>query len=134
MHFGDSSELDGLTEMIIGCGIRIHRTLGPGLVESAYGHCMAYELRQLGLNYEREKICSIKYGSVTIDAAYRLDFLVENKVVLELKAVTSLLPVHKVQLRSYLVLTQIPVGLLMNFHAPTMLEGITRCGLSKSSR
>jgi len=115
-----------LTEQIIGAAIEVHRSLGPGLLESAYQACLAHELSLRKLSFEREKPLPIEYKGVQLDCGYRLDFLVEGKVVVELKAVESVLPVHEAQLITYLKLTGCRVGLLINFNVPVLKDGITR--------
>ena len=122
----DRSELNCLTEQIIGAAIRVHRALGPGLLESAYEACLEYELRDLGLRVERQRPLPVVYRSVKLDCAYRLDLVVEDKVIIEVKAVDALLPVHKAQLLSYLKLSGIEVGLLINFHVTLLKHGIVR--------
>jgi GxxExxY protein len=115
-----------LTEQIIGAAIEVHRSLGPGLLESAYQACLAHELGLRKLSFECERSLPVKYKGVQLDCGYRLDFLVEDKVVVELKAVESVLPVHEAQLLTYLKLTGCRVGLLINFNVPVLKDGITR--------
>ena len=109
----DQSELTG---RIIGCAMRVHSVLGPGLLESAYRICLIHDLKVSGLETKTEVPLPVVYGGVRLDAGYRLDVLVENTVVLELKAVEELAPIHKAQLISYLKLGGFPVGLLINFN------------------
>jgi GxxExxY protein len=115
-----------LINQIIGCAIRVHTTLGPGLFEQTYEECLAYELDKAGLWVERQKPIKLKYEALEIDAAYRLDLLVEDKIILELKAVAELVEIHSAQILTYLKLTQYPVGLLMNFNVPRLKDGIKR--------
>jgi GxxExxY protein len=115
-----------LTNQIIGCAIRVHTTLGPGLFEQTYEECLAYELDKAGPWVERQKPIKLKYEALEIDAAYRLDLLVEDKIILELKAVAELVEIHSAQILTYLKLTQYPVGLLMNFNVPRLKDGIKR--------
>ncbi len=115
-----------LTDQILGAAIEVHRELGPGLLESAYQACLAREFSLRGLQFEQERPLPIQYKGVRMDSGYRLDFLVAAKVVVELKAVDDILPVHEAQLLTYLKLTGCRVGLLINFNAPTLKEGIRR--------
>jgi len=120
------SQLDQLTDLIIGAAIEVHRATGPGLLESTYAECLCYELSQLGLRFQREVELPIHYKSVKLDCGYRLDLLIEDAVILELKTVDTLLPVHSAQLLTYLKLSGKQVGLLMNFNEPTLTKGLKR--------
>ena len=111
---------------MIGAAIDVHRALGPGLLESAYETCLAYELAQRVLNVERQKPLPIVYKGISLDTGYRLDLLVERKILLELKAVDSLTPLHKAQLLSYLKLSGLRLGLLINFNIKMLKRGIQR--------
>lgn len=111
---------------VVDAGMKVHSALGPGLLESAYQACLVYELRKRGLKVRTQVELPISYGEVKIDIGYRLDLVVEDCVVVELKAVTTLLPVHEAQLLSYLKLSNIPVGLLINFHVVHLKDGIRR--------
>ena len=104
----------------------MHRALGPGLLESAYEACLVYELRQRGLQVEQQKPLPIVYKNISLDCAYRLDLVVEGAVIIELKAVDVLLPIHQAQLLSYLKLSGCKVGLLINFNVRALKEGIRR--------
>jgi len=115
-----------ITQAIIGAAIDVHRELGPGLLESAYEACLAYELIQRGFKIERQKEIPIRYREVTLDCGYRIDLLVEDKVVVEVKAIESLHPVHEAQLLSYLRLSGHKVGLLINFNVTVLKTGIRR--------
>ncbi len=119
-------DINKTTETIIGKAIEVHRHLGPGLLESAYEACLMYELVQGGFMVEQQKPVSIHYKGVYIDCGYRIDLLVENSVVVELKAVEKLLPVHKAQLLSYLKLSGYKLGLLINFNVEILKNGIQR--------
>ena len=119
-------ELNHITNQIIGAAIEVHRTLGPGLLESAYEACLAYELVHRSLYVEQQKPLPIVYKEISLDAAYRLDLLVERKVIVELKAVDSLTPLHKAQIMSYLKLSGLELGLLINFNVPVLKNGIQR--------
>jgi GxxExxY protein len=115
-----------VTERIIGSAIRIHRALGPGLLEHAYFACLCLELTKAGLRFDSQKALSLVYDGVRIDCAYRADLIVEGLVVVEVKAIDVLAPVHHRQLRTYTCLADCPVGLLLNFGAPVMKGGIKR--------
>jgi GxxExxY protein len=117
---------DPLTEKIIGFAIEVHRHLGPGLLESAYEECLCYELQQSGLRFRRQLPLPVIYKEVRLDCGYRIDVVVEQQVILELKTVERLIPVHDAQLLTYLKLSGIRTGLLLNFHAPVLREGIRR--------
>ncbi len=115
-----------ISHKIIGCAIEVHRQLGPGLLESAYQECLYYELCQHGLIVEREKPMPIIYKEVKLDHGYRMDLLVENKVVIELKTVEALTDVHTAQMLTYLKLGNYKLGLLINFHVNILKHGIKR--------
>ncbi len=119
-------ELNKITETIIGVAINVHRTLGPGLLESAYEACVAFDLAETGLLVEQQKPLPIVYRGVNLDCGYRLDLLVEKEVIVELKSVDKLLPIHKAQLMSYLKLSGCKVGLLINFNVEVLKGGIVR--------
>ena len=119
-------ELDELTYKIIGAAIEVHKALGPGLLESAYESCLAYELSLLKIGFERQVPLPVRYKSLPLDCGYRLDFLVENLVVLELKAVERLEAIHEAQMLTYLKLGGWRVGLLINFNVPVLKRGIRR--------
>ena len=119
-------KINEITNEIIGSAIEVHKELGPGLLESAYEECLAFELREKGLEIERQKELPIKYKQVQLDFAYRLDIVAENKVIVELKSVESLLPIHTAQLLSYLKLSKLKVGLLVNFNVPQLTNGVKR--------
>ncbi|MFN3167032.1 MAG: GxxExxY protein [Phycisphaeraceae bacterium] len=115
-----------LTEQVIGSAIEVHRALGPGLLESAYEACLAYELALRGLKVVRQVELPLHYKGVHVDCGYRLDLLVEDRVIVELKAVDRILPIHEAQLMSYLRLSKIKTGLLINFNVTRLIDGITR--------
>ena len=119
-------ELDQITEKIIGAAMKVHSALGPGLLESAYQACLIRELENQGLSVESEVILPLKYEGEVIDAGYRMDLLVEDAVVLELKSVDKILPIHEAQLITYLKLSGRKVGLLINFNVLHLKDGITR--------
>ncbi|TNF26777.1 MAG: GxxExxY protein [Deltaproteobacteria bacterium] len=111
---------------IIGAAIEVHRHVGPGLLERAYAVCLTHELRQLGLDVRTEVTMPLVYKGVALDHAYRLDLLVDGAVIVEVKAVKALQPIHTAQLISYLRLSGLTVGLLLNFHVPLLRTGIKR--------
>ncbi|HPG09549.1 MAG TPA: GxxExxY protein [Saprospiraceae bacterium] len=115
-----------LTETIIGCGIRVHKVLGPGMLESAYRQCLAYELHKKGLIIEEEKPMPVIYDEIRLNQGYRLDLLVENTVVIELKTVEAFSEVHQAQILTYMRLGAFPIGLLMNFNVTALKNGIKR--------
>ena len=117
---------EDLTEQIIGSAIEVHQELGPGLLESAYKECLCWELRERGLSFQRQVDLPIVYKGVSLDCAYRIDLLVEDQVLLELKSVEKVLPIHIAQLMTYLRLREIQVGLLMNFNVGLLKDGIIR--------
>ena len=119
-------EVNVITENIIGASIDVHKALGPGLLESIYEECLCYELEQRKIQYVRQYNLPIKYKDVHIDCGYRIDILIEEKVVVELKAVERLLPLHDAQLLSYLKSGNWKVGLLINFNVPVLIRGIRR--------
>jgi GxxExxY protein len=119
-------EINQITETIIGSAIEVHRHLGPGLLESAYHSCLAREIALRNLSFEQEVLLPIDYKGVQLDCGYRLDFLIEHTVIVELKAVEKLQPIHEAQLLTYLKLTGCKVGLLINFNVPVLKQGIKR--------
>jgi len=122
----ENDRLDEISRRIIGAAIEVHRHLGPGLLESAYQSCLAFELKQLGLKVEEQKPLPVVYKQVKLDCGYRLDMVVEDEIIVEIKAIEKLLPIHDAQLLSYLRLTKKRVGLLMNFHVPVLKNGLKR--------
>ena len=118
--------LNDITEAIIGSAIAVHRALGPGLLESAYEACLAYELGKRGLEWKQQVPMPVIYREVQLDCGYRLDLLVEDKVIVELKTVEKFLPIHEAQLLSYLKLSGHSVGLLINFKVPVLKSGVRR--------
>lgn len=115
-----------LTEVIIGSAIEVHRNLGPGLLESAYQECLLFELRSQGLSVEKEKALPIIYKEIRLDHGYRIDLLVENRIVIEIKTVEAFTDVHSAQVLTYLKLGNYPLGLLLNFHTILLKNGIKR--------
>lgn len=118
------------SEEIIGAAIEVHRNLGPGLLESAYEQCLARELALRDISFRTQVPVPVPYKGVMLDCAYRLDFLVGNATIVEVKAVDKLVPLHEAQLITYLKLSKLSVGLLLNFNVPFMKEGIKRMVLN----
>lgn len=122
-------EQNELTERIIGAAIEVHRELGPGLLESAYQRALAHEFTLRGIPFEKELICPVLYKDLVIDDAYRLDFLVDGSVVVELKTVDELMDVHTAQALTYLKFSKTRIGLLMNFRSTILTCGLKRLAL-----
>ncbi|MBA3694443.1 MAG: GxxExxY protein [Acidobacteria bacterium] len=121
-----NQKINQITEKIIGCAISVHRGLGPGLLESAYEECLCFELTQNKLEFDSQVPLPVIYKGVKLDCGYRIDVVVENLVIVELKAVERILPVHEAQLLSYLKLYDKKIGLLINFHVPILKSGLKR--------
>jgi GxxExxY protein len=122
----ESRQLNDISFLIIQAAIEVHRTLGPGLLESVYRTCMIYELRQRNLDVIAERLVPICYKEVIFEGGYRLDLQVADQIIVEIKAVENLLPVHHAQVLSYLRLTRKPIGLLINFNVPVLIKGVKR--------
>lgn len=122
----EEKNLNGITESVIGAAIEVHRALGPGLLESAYEACLAFELAERDLKVQQQAALPVVYRDVKLQCGYRLDLLVEDKVIVEVKAVDRLLPIHEAQLISYLKLSGCKVGLLMNFNVKVLKNGLRR--------
>ena len=119
-------EEDIFSKEIIGAAIEVHRHLGPGLLESTYEECMSHELNLRGLSFERQKPLALTYKGKNLDCGYRLDIIVEGLVILELKAVDRIEPIHEAQLLTYLKLSSLKLGILINFNVPVLKNGIKR--------
>lgn len=119
-------EINDLTGQIIGAAIEVHKALGPGLLESVYEECLCHELGLRQIRYKRQEALPVIYKGVRVDCGYRIDLLVENLVILELKYVERTEPIHDAQLLTYLKLTGLRLGLLINFNVPVLKEGIKR--------
>lgn len=117
---------DVITQKIIGASIAVHKELGPGLLESTYDVCLLHEFEALNLRAERQKLVPIYYKGNTLDCGYRLDFLIEDKIVVELKSVDAIHPIHIAQLLTYLKLSRLRLGLLINFNSIKLTDGIRR--------
>jgi len=115
-----------ISKTIIGAAIEVHKQLGPGLLESSYEVCLAYELKQLGLNIKTQVALPVVYKEVKLEAGYRIDILVENRVIIEIKAVDALADIHTAQLLTYLKLKDLKLGLLINFNNVKVIEGVKR--------
>jgi GxxExxY protein len=125
-----NEEINQLTDQIIGSAIEVHKELGPGLLESAYQRALAHELRLRRVSFEEQKLCPVQYKDLLIEDAYRLDFLVGGVVVVELKAIDDLLPVHEAQVLTYLRFTKCRIGLLLNFRTTLLTKhGLRRLAL-----
>jgi GxxExxY protein len=120
------ASINDISSAIIGAAIEVHRILGPGLLESAYEQALAHEFSLREIPFERQKSLALNYKGMPLDCGFRLDFLVADSVVVEVKAIEALLPIHQAQLLSYLKLGGWKLGLLMNFHAPLLRDGIKR--------
>jgi GxxExxY protein len=122
------SELSGaaLSERVIGLAIEVHRQLGPGLLESAYEECLCYELKQASIQHLRQVPLPVVYKQIRLDCGYRIDLVVEHELVIEIKSVEQLLPIHEAQLLTYLKLSGHKVGLLMNFNSLVLKDGLKR--------
>ena len=118
--------INKITETIIGCAIEVHRNLGPGLLESAYEECLFYELQKAGLSVERQKPVPVVYKEKKLECGYRIDLLVENMVVVELKTVDAFNPVHEAQILTYMKFSNKQIGLLINFNVTMLKNGIKR--------
>lgn len=125
-----TGRFEDCSSLVIGACIEVHRHLGPGLLESVYERCVAQELDLLGLRFERQRIVPLDYKGVTLDCAYRLDLVVEGSLVVEIKCVDRLLPIHAAQLLTYLRLTKLRAGLLVNFRECALRNGLRRVALS----
>jgi len=119
-------EFDDLSNRVLGCALEVHRNLGPGLLETAYGKCLAYELRANGLNAVCQKPLPVVYKGVELDCGYRLDIVVENSLMVELKSVDHLSKVHEAQILTYMKLSGIHIGLLLNFNEVLLKNGLKR--------
>jgi GxxExxY protein len=119
-------ELNDLTYKILGCAYKVHSELGPGLLESTYEVCLVHELLKAGLTVEQQKLLPVVYDNIKLDAGYRIDLLVNGLVILELKSVEKLAPIHKAQVMTYLKLSGLKLGLLLNFNVIQMKTGIKR--------
>ena len=120
------SNIEEIFKLILDCSFKVHTALGPGLLESAYEECLFYELKKVGLHVEKQKALPLVYEEVKLDAGYRIDLMVENKVVVEIKSVDSLADIHLAQILTYLKLSGCKLGLLVNFNVKHLKTGIKR--------
>jgi len=121
-----ATEQDPASNKLIGLAIEVHRHLGPGLLESAYEDCLAYEMKQSEMAFQRQVPLPVVYKGMKLDCAYRLDFVVEGYLIIEIKSVERLSPIHEAQLLTYLKLSGLKLGLLLNFNVPLLRDGIKR--------
>jgi GxxExxY protein len=128
-HQEVGADTDMLARLAVDAGLKVHKTLGPGLLESVYEHCLAYELEARRLSLKRQPALPIRYGDVILDGGYRLDLLVEDRLIIEIKSVEALTRLHEAQMLTYLRLSQCRVGLLMNFNATLFKQGVRRITL-----
>ncbi|HIL73717.1 MAG TPA: GxxExxY protein [Verrucomicrobia bacterium] len=119
-------EFDTLSNQVIGCAIEVHRELGPGLLESTYEQCLAHELALSGIQFERQKQLPVEYKGQLIDCEYRIDLLVADQLILELKCVDKFSPIHQAQLMTYMKLAKIKTGILVNFNVTLLKNGLKR--------
>jgi GxxExxY protein len=119
-------KFDALSHLVIGCALEVHKELGPGLLESTYEQCLAHELSKAGIPFKLQQPVSVCYKEVQIDCGYRVDLLVSDQLIVELKSVEKLLPIHQAQLMTYMKLARISIGLLMNFNVRYLKNGIKR--------
>ncbi|WP_298941536.1 GxxExxY protein [uncultured Psychromonas sp.] len=119
-------EFEDLSFQVIGCAIEVHKNLGPGLLESSYEKCLAYELSSLNIPYKQQLALPIRYKSVEIDCAYRIDLLVADEIIIELKSVSQLTAIHEAQILTYMKLANVKTGLLINFNTVFLKNGIKR--------
>ena len=128
-----SGRLRYLSHLVIGSAIEVHRELGPGLLESTYEECLAYELQRASLKIERQKALPLVYKALQLDCGYRLDLLIEDLLIVEIKSVSELIPIFDAQVLTYLKLAKVPVGLLINFNVPVLKHGLKRLVLNSVS-
>jgi len=119
-------EFDELSRKVIGCAIEVHRNLGPGLLESTYRQCLACELSHTGIPFQMEVPLPVRYREILLDCGYRIDLLVSRGLIVEIKCVETLLPIHQAQILTYMRLSKIPVGLIINFNMAKLHNGIKR--------
>jgi GxxExxY protein len=119
-------EFEPISKDIIGCALEVHKILGPGLLESAYEECLMYELLKTGLVVERQKPVPVVYKEIKLECGYRLDLIIENEIIVELKSVDALAPIHEAQILTYMRFSKIKTGLLINFNVTSLKNGIKR--------
>jgi GxxExxY protein len=119
-------EFDTLSRQVIGCAIEVHKLLGPGLLESAYEECLAYELNRLGIQVARQRPVPVVYKKIKLECGYRLDLMISGEIIIEIKSVEALAPIHKAQILTYMRFSKIKIGLLINFNVTNLKQGIRR--------
>ena len=119
-------KFDRLSNRVIGCALKVHRHLGPGLLESTYEQCLAHELKMADIPFKLQCPLPVQYKGIKLDCGYRIDLLVDDRIIIELKSVDRVLPIHQAQLLTYMKLSAIPIGLLLNFNVKYMKSGIKR--------
>ena len=119
-------EFDTLSKAIIGCAIEVHKNLGPGLLESAYEECLVFELNNRRITVERQKPVPVVYKEIKLDCGYRLDLKIANEIIIEIKSVDTLAPIHDAQILTYMRFSKIKIGLLINFNVTSLRQGIKR--------
>ncbi len=119
-------KFEELSSRVIGCAIEVHKTLGAGLLESTYEQCLAYELSTAGISFVRQKALPVNYKGIALECGYRLDFMIENSLIVELKSVDKLQKIHEAQILTYMKLSHLKVGLLINFNEVLLKNGIKR--------
>lgn len=117
---------DELSNQVIGCALEVHRNLGPGLLESTYEQCLAYELKTVGISFKLQHPLPVEYKNIKLDCGYRIDVLIDDSIIVELKSVDKILPIHQAQLLTYMKLSNISIGLLINFNVKYLKDGIKR--------
>ena len=125
-RYKSTSSINQITHQVIGSCIEVHKKLGPGLLESTYEECLCHELNLVGLKFSRQKSLPVVYKGIRLDCGYRLDLVIENRLILELKAVEKVMPIHEAQLLTYLKLSGLSLGLLINFNVCYLRDGIKR--------
>ena len=115
-----------MSNRVVGCALEVHRTLGPGLLESTYEQCLAYELSQLGIPFKLQSPLPVRYKGIKLDCGYRIDLFVDDELIVELKSVDKIMGIHKAQLLTYMKLSEVKVGLLINFNVEILKTGIKR--------
>ena len=125
-HEERKMKFNDLSTKVIGCALEVHRNLGPGLLESAYEHCLAHELSLANIPFELQRGIPVEYKGVKLECVYRIDILIDDQIIIELKAVEELMPIHEAQLLTYMKLTNISLGLLINFNVKLLKNGIRR--------
>jgi GxxExxY protein len=119
-------EFDELSNQVIGCALEVHRNLGPGLLESTYEQCLAYEMKVADMRFKLQHPLPVEYKGIKLDCGYRIDVFIEDRIIVELKSVDKILPIHQAQLLTYMKLSNVSIGLLINFNVKYLKDGIKR--------